>query len=166
MQCPRCNAQNTPQARFCMSCGLQLLLPQAAPVEAVQPPPQPIIPPPPPAPSYAASAANIPAQPAPPASPQAVQYPYSAMSGYSVLKALGSHKSANALFWVGLIVLFGNLLICPCFVGLMLLGADPSNTENVDTFRATTFLAAGCIFAAFIVIGVALIAAGRPRKLA
>ncbi|HYO48461.1 MAG TPA: zinc ribbon domain-containing protein [Chloroflexia bacterium] len=161
MQCPRCNAQNTPQARFCMSCGLQLSL-----VAPVQPPSQPIIPPPPPAPSYAASAASPPAQPAPPASPQAVQYPYSTMSRYSVLKAMGSHKPANALFWVGLIVLFGNLLVCPCFVGLMLLGADPANTEDVDTFRATTFLAAGCIFAAFIVIGVALVAAGRPRKLA
>jgi threonine/homoserine efflux transporter RhtA len=87
------------------------------------------------------------------------------MSGYSVLKAMGSHKPANALFWVGLFALFGNLLICPCFVGLMLLGADPAEVESVDTFRATTFLVAGCLFAAFIVIGVALIAAGRPRKL-
>ncbi|HYP41579.1 MAG TPA: hypothetical protein VEX13_14570 [Chloroflexia bacterium] len=163
MQCPRCNTQNMPQARFCMSCGLQL--PQVAPIEAVQPPSQPIIPPPPPAPSYTAGAASLPAQPAPPASPQAVQYPYSAMSGHSVLKVMGGHKPANTLFWAGFIVLFGNLLICPCFVGLMLLGADPSNTENVDTFRATTFLAAGCIFAVFIVVGVALVAAGRPRKL-
>ncbi len=79
---------------------------------------------------------------------------------------MGSHKPSNGLFWAGLIVLFGNLLICPCLVGLMLLGSDPSEVENVDTFRATTFLAAGCIFAVVIVIGLALIAAGRPRRLA
>ena len=163
MQCPRCNAQNSPQARFCMSCGLQLLqVPQATPVYAIPPPPPPNVP----APLGTPSSANLSDQPAPSAAPQAVQYPYSPMSGYSVLTAMGNHRPANALFWVGLIALFGNLLVCPCLVGLMLLGADPANTENVDTFRATTFLAAGCIFAAFIVVGVALIAAGRPRKLA
>ncbi|HYP39053.1 MAG TPA: zinc ribbon domain-containing protein [Chloroflexia bacterium] len=164
MQCPRCNAQNSPQARFCMSCGLQI--PQAAPVSAIPPPPQPNIPAPPITPPYDNSAASLPVQPSPSAALQAVQYPYSAMSGYSVLKAMGNHKPANALFWVGLIVLVGNLLICPCFVGLMLLGSDPADVESADTFRATTFLVAGCLFAAFIVIGIALIAAGRPRKLA
>jgi hypothetical protein len=166
MQCPRCNAQNTPQARFCMSCGLQLG--QAAPVEVIPPPPQPNVPAPPLAStsSYPASVSSLPVQPVPPVAQQAVQYPYSALAGYSVLKAMGSHTPANALFWVGLVALFGNLLVCPCFVGLMLLGTDPSEAESADTFRATTFLVAGCLFAAFIVIGLALIAAGRPRKLA
>lgn len=164
MQCPRCNTPNMPQARFCMSCGLQLG--QAAPVEAVPPPPQPNVPAPPPAPPYANSATGLPSGSAPPGAPQAVQYPYSVMSGYSVLKAMGSHKPANALFWVGLIALLGNLLVCPCFVVLMLLGSDPLQVQDGDTLQATTFLVAGCLFAAFIVIGVALIAAGRPRKLA
>jgi hypothetical protein len=86
------------------------------------------------------------------------------MAGHSILQVVGGSQPAGPLFWVGIITLLLTVLGCPCVVGFFLLGSDAPEIEDPESFRAILLVGGGCLFSMFLVLSIALAAAGRPRK--
>lgn len=158
-RCPRCGTLIEGQERFCANCGLALTsLRQEPPsqrggVEGATGQSYAQIPPPPPAPLVGVpGTSGFPVAPLRPATPG------------SVVDALRPSRPASASFWVGLTLLIAALVLGLCPAGVALaLAMDPKAGESASSLGPALGVF-GCFFLGLVVVGVALVALGRPRR--
>ena len=138
-KCPACGTNLQPGQRFCPACGFQLVPPE--------------------------STLGAPGQiPVAPPSSSAQAYPYPAMAGRSVIKAMMPASQPTRVFWVGLFMLLAGLFLvaCPSALGLALAVGQSDEGQNQFVVDAVSVSACSTLF--LLLPGVGMLVAGRPRR--
>jgi hypothetical protein len=148
-RCPHCGAEVRQGARFCRRCGFDL-----APTGPAQP------------------SSDVPAGAPVYVRQQDVtsikesgvtHYPFSPNAGYSVVKALAPSGPAKGSFWVGLALFLGGFGLASCQVLLMLALDVGAEGEQPPLGINGALGISGCLLLVLSLVGVLLIAGGRPR---
>lgn len=165
-RCPRCGNPVRSNARFCATCGLDLMG-----AGLVPPPPAPA---PAPLPMELQPQIAVPAPPlpyipegtapnwVPTAAIPSVELPR--VRNASVIAALTPTKPATAAFWVGLVLLILALVLvaCPTLLAFAL-WVDPADQQAPGFFQGALGVSS-CLFFGLLLPGMALVAVGRPRR--